>query len=156
MRIGLSGHQDLPEEAKAFVSREIANVVSNDADLVGVSSLAAGADQLFASLVLEHRGRLHIIIPCNDYETTFSDENDRNRFQSLLKRATTVENLAYAEPSEEAFFAAGRLVVESSDLLLAVWDGQPARGKGGTADIVEYARNRGCDIKVIWPTGMER
>jgi hypothetical protein len=156
MRIGLSGHQDLPEEAKAFVSREIANVVSNEADLVGVSSLAAGADQLFASLILEYGGQLHIVIPSDGYENTFSDQHDRDQFRSLLKRATTVEKLPYVEPSEDAFLAAGRTVVENSDLLLAVWDGQPAKGKGGTADIVQHARTRGRTVKVIWPEGMKR
>lgn len=156
MRIGLSGHQDLPAEAKAFVSREIATVVSNESHVVGVSSLAAGADQLFASLVLQHGGRLHIVIPSDGYEQTFSDQVDRDQFRSLLERATTVEKLSYPEPSEEAFLAAGRSVVENSDLLLAVWDGQPAKGKGGTADIVEHARNRGLTVKVIWPAGMKR
>src|SRR5437016_4157296 len=130
MRIGMSGHQDIPEEAISFVRRRIAGVVSKlPDDLVGVSSLAVGADQLFASLVLEHGGRLHIIIPSEGYETTFSDPHDLGQFRSLLERADTVEKLTYHEPSEDAFLAAGRRVVENSDLFLAVWDGQPAKGK---------------------------
>jgi hypothetical protein len=157
MKIGMSGHQDIPNEALAFIRREIAGAVSELVDeLIGVSSLAAGADQLFASLVLEHGGRLHIIVPSDEYETTLSDPHDVDQFRSLLGRAETVEKLSYLEPSEEAFLAAGRRVVEESDLLLAVWDGQPAKGKGGTADIVEYARNRGRTVKIIWPRGMKR
>jgi hypothetical protein len=157
MRIGMSGHQDIPEEAIAFVRRSITGILSKFGDdLVGVSSVAAGADQLFASLILEHGGRLHIIIPSEGYETTFSAPHDLGQFRSLLKRADTVEKLTYAEPSEDAFLAAGRRVVDNSDLLLAVWDGQPAKGKGGTADIVKYARDRGCKVEVIWPPGMKR
>jgi len=156
MKIGMSGHQDLPEEARVFAERAIADVVSKAVDLVGVSSLAAGADQLFASLILKHGGRLHIIIPCKGYETTFSNEAQKQEFQSLLQSATTVDSLPYPEPSEDAFFAAGRRVVENSNLLLAVWDGQPAKGKGGTADIVKYAHDRGCKVRVIWPEGMKR
>src|SRR5262249_19847988 len=34
----------------------------------------------------------------------------------------------------------GMETVNHCDLLLAVWDGEPARGRGGTAEIVAYAR----------------
>jgi hypothetical protein len=33
-------------------------------------------------------------------------------------------------------------VADQCDALVAVWDGQPARGRGGTADIVAYARKK--------------
>ena len=88
--------------------------------------------------------------------TFYRQRNHLGQFRSLLERADTVEKLTYHEPSEDAFLAAGRRVVENSDLFLAVWDGQPAKGKGGTADIVEYARNRGSKVEVIWPSGMKR
>jgi hypothetical protein len=35
----------------------------------------------------------------------------------------------------------------------AVWDGLPARSYGGTADVVEYARQRNIPVQVIWPAG---
>ena len=60
------------------------------------------------------------------------------------------------EPSEAAFLAAGRLVVERSDVLAAVWDGKPARGSGGTADVVDYAKELRREVVVIWPEGLER
>ena len=41
-------------------------------------------------------------------------------------------------------------------MLVAVWDGQPARGLGGTADVVAYARQRGVPMEVIWPQGATR
>ncbi len=40
--------------------------------------------------------------------------------------------------------------------LFAVWDGQPARGYGGTADVVTRARDRGRPVRVIWPDGATR
>jgi hypothetical protein len=42
------------------------------------------------------------------------------------------------------------------DRLLAVWDGRPARGVGGTADIVEYARLSRVPVDIIWPSGASR
>jgi hypothetical protein len=46
--------------------------------------------------------------------------------------------------------------VDRSDVLLAVWDGRPARGFGGTGDVVAYARRRGVPVEVVWPRGAER
>ena len=37
-------------------------------------------------------------------------------------------------------------VVELSDIVLAVWNGKPAKGKGGTADVVAYAIRRGVPL----------
>lgn len=152
MKIGLSGHQDIPLEAFAYVENGIRRVLSSVTnDLVGICALASGADQLFASLVLEQGGHLHIIIPCQGYETTFTDPDDLERFRQLLGRAGSVEILDYSEPSEDAYLAAGYRIVDISDVLVAVWDGKPARGKGGTGDVVQYARSCGMKVEVIWP-----
>ena len=121
-----------------------------------MSSLAAGADQLFATAILEQGGSLHAIIPCRGYERTFSEPESLDQFRSLLARAQKIETLDYREPSEEAFLDAGHRVVDNSDHLIAVWDGQPAAGKGGTADIVDYARQRGIEVRVVWPPATSR
>ena len=123
--------------------------------IIGACSLAVGADQVFAEEVLAAGGSLHIIVPALDYESTFS-RHSLVRFQQLLAIAATVEVLDFETSSEEAFLAAGRRVVELADVMLAVWDGQPARGLGGTADIVAYAKKRGVRVQVVWPTGLVR
>lgn len=46
--------------------------------------------------------------------------------------------------------------LDLADALIAVWDGEPARGYGGTADVVDLARTRGLDVTVIWPDGASR
>ena len=38
----------------------------------------------------------------------------------------------------------------------AVWDGEPARAYGGTADVVAEARKRGIPVTIIWPEGASR
>jgi len=43
---------------------------------------------------------------------------------------------------------AGESIVNEADVLVAVWDGKPAAGLGGTADVVTYARNLGKPL--IW------
>jgi len=47
---------------------------------------------------------------------------------------------------EEAFLAAGKRVVDLSDIVIAVRDGEPAKGKGGTADSVAYALSTGAPV----------
>jgi hypothetical protein len=64
--------------------------------------------------------------------------------------------LEYTESTEQAHLDGGRAVVDNSSLLVAVWDGQPARGLGGTADVVAYARQRSIPVTVIWPKGASR
>lgn len=157
MRIGVTGHQDIPPQALEYVRRGTNSILDQvDGELVGVSSLAAGGDQLFVSLVLERGGRSEVVLPCKGYETSFSRPEDLRNFEALLARAANVETLSFDEPSEDAYLAAGCRVVDLSDVLLAIWDGQPARGKGGTADIVEYAKRQGTQVEVVWPQGIMR
>ena len=47
-------------------------------------------------------------------------------------------------------------MLHRADRLFAVWDGQPARSFGGTADVVEHARKMGLPVTVIWPEGAQR
>lgn len=48
---------------------------------------------------------------------------------------------------------ASRLMIDKADSLVALWDSKPARGYGGTADIVAYARENGPPATVVWPPG---
>jgi len=156
MRVGITGHQNIPDEALGFIENGIVQIINKFPMLIGVSSLAVGTDQMFASLILQFGGRLHVILPCEGYDRTFSDIDTLNRFKHLLSKAEYVEKLEYTQPSEEAFLNAGRRIVDLSDFLVAVWDGQKARGKGGTGDIVYYAKQKGIKIAVIWPDGVIR
>ena len=157
MRIGVTGHQLLPPQALEYITQGISGVLDGvREDLVGISSLAIGADQLFASLVLQRGGRLEIVLPSQGYEKTFSTPEDLKNFHALLARAAKVETLSFEEPSDEAYLRAGSRVVDLSQVLVAIWDGQPAKSKGGTADIVEYAKSRGKRLQLVWPAGIAR
>ncbi len=124
-------------------------------DLVGISSLAEGADQIFAGLVLARGGRLNVVLPAADYRENFA-ASDAEHFDDLLAQAASVVELPFGRSTEEAFFAAGQAIVDRCELLLAVWDGQQARGLGGTGDVVAYAQAQGVNCRVIWPVGATR
>lgn len=156
MIVGVTGHQDIPGIAAAPIAEQVVRVLRRCEDLTGVTSLAAGADQIFAEAVLGLGGRLHVVIPSEAYETAFADDNRRATYRDLLGKADVVETLPHARPSPAAFLDAGRRVVDLAQLLIAVWDGEEARGRGGTADVVRYARQRGFEVVVVWPAGLAR
>lgn len=67
-------------------------------------------------------------------------KEDRSTYYRLLSSATRVEILQKAVSEEESYFNAGKRVVDLADFVVAVWDGKPAVGLGGTGDVVNYTR----------------
>ena len=155
--VGFTGHQNITPMTRRKVTRAIADELArvDDGCLIGVSSLAPGADQVFAFCVLAAGGQLNFVQPADGYRETMSGI-DQLCYDHLLALASEVEKLPFAEPSEAAYYAAGRLVVDKCGLLLAVWDGKPAGGLGGTADIVRDAQEKRRNVTVIWPDGSAR
>ncbi len=155
-RIGVTGHQKMPEAAESYARKEIRKFLEEvSGPLTGLSSLAAGADQIFARELLDHNGRLWVIIPSRYYQSTLYGD-DLVAYRELLSRATDVTRLDFDQPSEAAYNVAGRWIVENCDELVAIWDGRPARGLGGTGDVVAYAKELGRAVRIFWPQGVAR
>ena len=142
MQVGVSGHQRLQDpERWDWVQQEMRNcLISLAPSIVGVTSLAIGADTMFAQMVLDLGGSLIVIVPFSDYEKRFETESGRQDYRNLLDRAAIIEVLERQASDEEGYYTAGKRVADLSELLVVVWNGKPAAGLGGTADIVEYAR----------------
>lgn len=156
-RIGVTGHRDIPAEARDHVRAVMrAALCGHDGSMEALSSLAVGADQLFADIALDCGAELTVVIPSGDYADGFTDPGELARFQQLRGRAAREIQLAFPHSTDEAYYAAGAYIADNCDRLLAVWDGCPARGLGGTADIVSYARDRGKPVTVIWREGLRR
>jgi hypothetical protein len=157
MRIAITGHRGLPPETEHLVSQAIREQLAAYAghDLVGVTNLADGADQLFAQAVLDAGGQLDVIVPAARYRDGLP-ESAHAAYDALLARASSVQRLDRIESTEQAHMEASQAVLDRADRLFAVWDGKPARGYGGTADVVAEARNRGIPVTVIWPEGASR
>lgn len=151
--VGCTGHRVLPPRHVPYIRDRLMSVLGAlEGDFVGVSSLAAGTDQLFASVVLDCGGRLRVVVPCRGYATSLATD-ELSGYRQLLARAVQVDTLAFEQPSGEVYLAAGRHVVNLADLMIAVWNGRPARGVGGTGDVVSYAEAVGKPLIVIWPPG---
>lgn len=156
-RLGVTGHRAIPSSVLPFVRTALRLQLSRTGvALEALSCLAAGADQLFADLALAHGVPVTAVIPGMDYEAHLGDDAAQASYRRILRSCAHRVDLPVQPTHEEAYFAAGRWIVEHSDELLAVWDGRPARGLGGTGDVVAHARRLGVPVTVLWPEGALR
>jgi hypothetical protein len=131
-----------------------------------LSPLAEGADRAVARAVLDQpMARLDAVLPLaiDDYLRDFATEESKNEFRELLARSRKPTFLRtrridqdrseardQAELRRESYAKVGQYVVDHCDVLIAVWDGQPPRGQGGTAEIVAYAEEQNRPIIRVW------
>jgi hypothetical protein len=154
--IGFSGHQSLSAETRSTVRTGLIQAFSKWGRVLAITSLAAGSDQIFAECALATDNDLMVVIPCDRYDSTFTNLDDLAAYRKLLESSVGRIQLPFSVPSEEAYWAAGRRIVDITDLLVAVWDGLPAGGLGGTADVVHYAESLHKEVLRIWPIGASR
>lgn len=113
--------------------------------LVALSGLAEGADTLFAEQALAQSIPLKAIIAADDLAETFVLGAACARFFSLCVRSQCIR-LPFTKAGPDAYTGLGWALVNSADLLVAAWDGQPAPALGSTSGVVAYARQRGRPI----------
>lgn len=110
-----------------------------------VCGLAEGADRHVARLALDAGYGLHAVLPFDRdlYARDFPNAASRREFDTLLRRAERVTELPGRHGfNAQAYHRAGQALLDRSDLLLALWDGRPAQGPGGTAEVVNAACKR--------------
>ncbi|MGW5234514.1 hypothetical protein ACWEQU_20025 [Streptomyces nodosus] len=157
MRLGITGHRGL----SAQVERTVRNALDDElrkcdpAELLGVSCIADGPDAWFAEAVLDRGGRIEVVVPAEQYREGLP-ESHHPTYDKLLARASEVHHTGMRESTSQAHQAGSEILVGLVDRLVAVWDGKPARGYGGTADVVAYARRTGVPVDVVWPEGATR
>ncbi|MEV6229828.1 hypothetical protein AB0L88_18405 [Saccharopolyspora shandongensis] len=157
MRVAITGHRGLPADTARMVADGLRAEIGGyqAAELVGLTCLADGADSIFARLVLDHGGRLAVILPASEYRDSLP-ESHLVTFDALRAAASELVELDYVAAEPQAYLAAGLRMLDTANHLIAVWDGRPPAGPGGTADIVAAARDRGLPVTVIWPPGARR
>ncbi len=152
--VGVTGHRTLPPDPA--LARTVDSVLDEielratgegrtPVGLTALSPLAEGADRLVAERILARpAGELNVILPMNEreYAADFETAGSRTEFEDLLSRARSVRRLPASSSRGEAYAQAGRFVVDHCDILIALWDGKPEEGPGGTAEIVRYAREK--------------
>ena len=139
----------IEREAVALFEREAKLFAPTPPVLTLVSPLADGADQMAAEAGLARGWRLQAILPFDRtiYIRDFHGLEAGARFLSMVERADCVLELP-GDPDDdaEAYMAAGRATIAHCDVLIAIWDGKPPRGRGGTAEVVHLAVAQGTPV----------
>ncbi len=144
-----------------------------------VSPLALGADRLVATEAVKLDYALYVPMPFThgEYEQDFAgtvplknpkalpitEAEDKKQFKELFDQAgpdwmsldgdyDEEKEGEHGETRKRAYEAVGHFVVRNSDILIAIWDGEPAAGRGGTQEIVHYAAKVGVPIWWIHAT----
>lgn len=153
VREAVQAFQALPEKPAAYLTEPPLLRVA--------SSLAEGADRLVATQALDLGFSLCCPMPFAqaEYERDFAapaalESGSLERFHTLLERArsgaglTTFELDGNRSDEGAAYGAAGRVLINQSDLLIVLWDGREAQGEGGTVQTLQEAIH--YQVPVLW------
>ncbi|NYT05590.1 MAG: hypothetical protein GKC04_04355 [Methanomicrobiales archaeon] len=156
IRIGVTGQRTLADELQ--IRDAIRQVLSRLDQIlhdtphryIAISSLSEGSDRVLADEVLlwpsggtADAAELHLLLPVDvgTYLDECSTHASRESCRLLLDRSASVDVVAGEERERESVCEEiGHLIVQYCDVLVAIWDGKPAISRGGTAEMVKYAR----------------
>ncbi len=174
-RVGAVGHcpDQLPTDFKDAFAQTLATILGNihravqaagkcsrgfyaneDATVRVISCLAEGADRIITTCALKADYEIQAVLPfpAQTYARDFSSPESKTSFQGLLShpRCTSVFQMDgnYDTLRDESYEAAGRVLLQQSDLIIAIWNGQEPRGKGGTGQLILEALTN--QTPVIW------
>ncbi len=82
-------------------------------------------------------------------ESQHDDLAEARKHRGVASRRTPPLETVTGDQRNLAYQWAGHKVVDEAHALVAIWDGQPAQGVGGTGEIVAYARDRGLPLAWI-------
>ena len=158
--IGVTGHRKLENQpaltdavhlAIEKIKQMIPSLKSTPLSLCVLSPLAEGADRLVAREVLRVPGAmLEVILPLekDDYMREFQTKESKEEFEGLLSQASSVRILPNRGSRTEVYAQVGCYIVDHCDVLIALWNGKTAAGKGGTQEIVQHALDNKCPL--LW------
>jgi hypothetical protein len=109
--------------------------------------LATGSDQLAAQSARANDFLLRALLPfkVSDYLEDFRGE-ELAEFNEYLADADNVMSLPGDRSAHDAYVLVGKAVIAASDVIVAIWDGEPGNGPGGTAHVVEMALREGVPV----------
>ncbi len=157
-QIAITGHCQLlnEEEVRQNIAYSLQYFKEKYNDIVAISALAKGADTIFIQEANKQNIPVRFILPFDleEYKKDFSEESQKVLEDLINDNNNQYEVVSLLKPENqeernEAYLAVGKRLVEESDSLLAVWDNQPAAGKGGTGDVVAYASTKSKEIHYI-------
>jgi uncharacterized phage-like protein YoqJ len=142
-------------ELKSALRTEVDELINEDYT-VFQCGMALGADMLFADVVAEFGRKYPVVklvavVPCLGQESSWNYKQ-KHKYKQLLDSASEVRIVSNREYFDGCMQIRNKELVETCDLLLAVYDGR----RGGTMQTVELAKKTGKKIRIIDPSTMLR
>lgn len=152
--VGFSGHRKVaePEEVKAVIRQELDSLAASlNGELIGLSSAASGADLLFLEACAEAGYRTIVLLPFERerFAEDFPDNAEWQRATAAMDAALWWETTPGNEKAPAAYHVVNREMLDLADRMIFLWDGQPARGLGGTGEVVIEAGERNIPSRII-------
>lgn len=147
--IGVTGHREITQTNQIISGvdkalRKIKESFPSEVITI-ISPLAEGADRLVVWRARENDD-VQLIVPLplelSEYMLDFNSISSKAEFITLLEQADQIIELPPGKTRDAGYQASGSYLLNNSDVLVAIWDGQPARGPGGTGQIVAEAREK--------------
>lgn len=148
--VGVTGHRKLNSASAAEARKQVESLFDQLAlelphtPLVLLTALAEGADLLAAEVARERGWELLVPLPMEieRYAASFSDPSAAERMRAIVASGVRLQVLGQAcEDDESCFLHLAVFLARHAHLVLALWDGEPGRGNGGTASVVHMARS---------------
>jgi hypothetical protein len=145
--VGVTGHRDPPAEAEGPLRERFGEVLTRlqqrhpSMELLVLSGLAAGADLIAAEEALARGVAVFgcLPMPQAEYEKDFAP-GELERFRTVLHRCRRVIVVGTSAERAQNYVDVADFIAYYCHVLVAFWDGLPARGPGGTAQVVELRK----------------
>jgi hypothetical protein len=155
VHVGVVGHRSIDHTGAVFTAQACRSLLDTlPSPEIALSALAEGADTLFAQAALERGIALHAFRPHDEYAHDFASPDALGEYRRLTSAASLETKLPFRRRSDNAYRAAMRAIVDTSDVLVAVWDEVELDAVGGTADTVRYARTTGRRTILVNPVSL--
>ena len=163
LTVAVTGHREIDPRSRDHAASEAQRILAHltfrgeapPHETRLLSQLAAGADQLFANIGLDKGAKLQVLLPFDltAYGSSLPDDA-RDEFEHLRAKASSTWTAPDSGGDQaEAYHLAGQVMLAQSDILIALWDGKPGRGIGGTGYVVAHAVREGIPVIHIHPDG---
>ena len=103
-----------------------------------VSGMAQGVDQWAAEIAVEMNIPFIAAIPCDNQDSNWP-QSSKDHYQELLSKAESCVNVSPGPYTKDCMHKRDQWVVDNSDNLLAVWNGQRYGGTFATVRMAEKA-----------------
>jgi class 3 adenylate cyclase len=140
---------------------------------IAYGALACGADILVAEAILRRKGELHVVMPflAEDFIETSVKPGGAGwveRFHTCLRAAASVTfatrmnyvrhdgQFAYGSQLAMGLANLRARQLAARAVMVAVWDGQAARGDSGAAVDIDAWRNIGLESRILDPGPVDR